>query len=253
MVEGLSPEEIIEWLASNDVTNNPWIRQYGIVDFDDTGSPRSAAFTGSSCFNWKGHITGPNYAIQGNILLGAHILDSMENRFLNTRGTLAEKLMAALQGANMPGADTRCLNEGVSSLSSFIRVAKPSDTLGTYWCDLLVKSTPYGVEPIDSLQILFDQWMNWVGINTNSNDLVSVKIVPNPTKDYIVIDITGLLHEVVVISIYNSFGQQVFEKSHNNLNVDNLSFDLSGFPEGIYILRIESDTKRAVKKITLLK
>ncbi len=51
----------------------------------------------------------------------------MEYRFLNTEGSLAEKLMSALQGAKVPGADTRCLNEGTSSLSAFVRVAKPND------------------------------------------------------------------------------------------------------------------------------
>ncbi|MDA8556722.1 DUF1028 domain-containing protein [bacterium] len=44
-------------------------RQYGVVDYHN-GSSRSAAFTGTSCFDYKNHILGPNYAIQGNILLG---------------------------------------------------------------------------------------------------------------------------------------------------------------------------------------
>ena len=78
MVEGLSPQEIINWLVANDVQNNPAVRQYGIVDTDAQGHPRSAAFTGQNCYNYKNHILGPNYSIQGNILLGQHILDSME-------------------------------------------------------------------------------------------------------------------------------------------------------------------------------
>ena len=56
----------------------------------------------------------------------------MESRFLNTIGSLASKLMSAMQGANVPGADTRCLDEGISSLSSFIRVAKPEDNNDLY-------------------------------------------------------------------------------------------------------------------------
>ena len=156
---GDSPDEIIAWLIANDVQDTPTVRQYGIVDFGPNGSPRSAAYTGVDCMDYKNHIVGPNYAIQGNILLGPEILDSMESRFLNTNGTLAEKLMAAMQGANVPGADTRCLSEGVSSLSAFLRVAKPNDPEFFNSIDLLVGSTPFGVEPIDSLQTLLDNWM----------------------------------------------------------------------------------------------
>jgi len=58
MLEGLSPEEIIDWLVANDVQNLPQRRQYGIVDFDENGHPRSAAFTGTSCMDWKGHHEG---------------------------------------------------------------------------------------------------------------------------------------------------------------------------------------------------
>lgn len=156
---GDSPEQIIYWLTWNDVQSNPTRRQYGIADFDSSGSPRADAYTGINCDDYKNHIIGPYYAIQGNILLGQEILDSMESRFLDEPGGLACKLMAALQGANVAGADTRCLSEGVSSLSSFVRVARPEDTTGTFYMDLAVVETPFGVEPIDSLQTLFDNFM----------------------------------------------------------------------------------------------
>src|SRR5678816_2557711 len=100
--------------------------------------------------DYKNHITGPGYSIQGNILLGPQILDSMEARYLNTSGTLACKLMAALQGAKVVGADTRCISYGISSFSAFIRVARPQDTAGTYILDLTVNTFPGGIEPIDT-------------------------------------------------------------------------------------------------------
>jgi len=126
MLAGDSPADIMSWLRQNDAGLDPTRRQYGAVDYNG-GSPRSAAFTGSNCFDYKDHITGPGYAIQGNILLGQQILDSMEARYLRTEGSLADKLMAAMQGANVVGADTRCTAEGTSSLSAFLRVAKPTD------------------------------------------------------------------------------------------------------------------------------
>jgi len=157
MDSGLSPSEIIELLVENDVGNNPSIRQYGIVDLMNGG--RSAAFTGENCMDYKGHILGPNYTIQGNILLGEHILTQMENNFISTNGPLSDKLMAAMQGANLEGADTRCLEDSISSLSSFIRVAKPNDIIDNIFLDLRVTNTLGQSEPIDSLQTLYDNWI----------------------------------------------------------------------------------------------
>jgi uncharacterized Ntn-hydrolase superfamily protein len=89
MQAGLSPEEIIVWLQTNDAcfsqNFNPAYRQYGIVDLDSIGEPRSAAFTGESADDWKGHITGPNYSIQGNILKGPEVLDSWKRVFWRRR------------------------------------------------------------------------------------------------------------------------------------------------------------------------
>ena len=94
----LSPDEIIDWLYINDACQfgSNEQRQYGIVDLDSMDNPRSAAFTGTNALSYAGHRLGDNYAIQGNILLGPQILDSMEYNFVNTSGPLAKRLMAAL-------------------------------------------------------------------------------------------------------------------------------------------------------------
>jgi len=155
---GYSPEQIIDSLVSNDIQNNPNIRQYGVVDMVNGG--RSAAFSGEDCFDYKGHITGYNYAIQGNILLGEEVLLQMEENFLNTEGTFSEKIMSALQGANIPGADTRCLQYGTSSLSAFIRIAHPNDSPNNLFLDLNINNVSPGIEPINLLQDQFTNWLN---------------------------------------------------------------------------------------------
>ena len=198
MDQGYSPNEIIQLLEENDIQNNPSIRQYGIADLysgiyygmlfeeecleiegavwngnsnsgelgecSDPAISRSASFTGNNCSDWKGHINGINYAIQGNILLSEDILLGIEAGFLNTNGPLDQKLMAAIQGAKVPGADTRCLDEGISTLSAFIRIAKSDDNTN-YYMDLNVNSViPYfnqtgiWIDPVDTLQTLYDQW-----------------------------------------------------------------------------------------------
>jgi len=157
MDQGSSPQEIIDWLVENDAQDNPLIRQYGLVGM--AGGGRNAAYTGENCFDYKNHILGQTYAIQGNILFGQEVLDNMEENFLNNDGPLTHKLMAALQGANIPGADTRCLSYGTSSLSAFIRLAKSGDNEDSLYLDLNVNTVIPGVEPIDSLQTLFDAWV----------------------------------------------------------------------------------------------
>lgn len=158
MLEGLSPAEIINWLKNNDAINRIELRQYGIMDINESGNIRVAAFTGVSCDAYKSHIIGKNYCIQGNILAGQFVLDSMEYAFNRTTGSLAEKLLAALQSAKIPGADTRCFFEGVSSKSAFIRVAKPKDHDGAFFLQLNVNNRPFGKDPIDLLQEKFNVW-----------------------------------------------------------------------------------------------
>ena len=155
MLEGLSPQEIIDWLTANDVENNPTKRQYGIVDLVRHGE--SAGYTGVNCDDYKNHLTGPGYSIQGNILLGSFILDSMKTTFLNTQGALADKLMAALQAAKVVGADTRCAVRGTSSQSGFVKVVRIGDGSSPY-LQIIVPDTPVGTDPIDLVQGKFDDW-----------------------------------------------------------------------------------------------
>jgi uncharacterized Ntn-hydrolase superfamily protein len=248
MVEGLSPQEIIDWLSTHDAQNNPAVRQYGIVDFDSSGHARSAGFTGVNCLDYKNHITGPNYSIQGNILLGQQILDSIESRFLNTEGSFAEKMMAALQGAKVIGADTRCTANGTSSLSAFIRVARTEDLIGGFYCDLNVPSLPAGMEPIDSLQTLFNAWLETViGIDERQSES-EVLIYPNPASDFFIVDSRQLTagsrqsavnsQQSIKIIIHNILGEKIFEMG--SLAGDNrqVKIDISAYQPGIYFVSV---------------
>jgi len=163
MLAGDTPQQIIDWLATpaNDVNNDPSQRQYNIVSLN-SGEPLSAAFTGLNSFDEFIHITGANYAIAGNILISQDVVTDMELAFNNTNGTLAGKLMAALQAAKRVGADSRCESFGISSASAFIRVANLCDmdsSYGNLSMDLNVWIPSGGaiIEPIDTLQTAFDE------------------------------------------------------------------------------------------------
>ncbi len=247
MEERLSPQQIIEWLENNDAQGNPGIRQYGIADLNPiSGIARAASFTGTECFDWKGHLNGPNYAIQGNILLGPAIIDSMEARFLRAEGSLAERLMEALQGANVPGADSRCLSEGVSSLSAFVRVAKPNDEADNFYLDLNVPSTPFGLEPIDSLQLLFDHWLDSINMATAVMEIQesSFSIFPNPAKSHLVIENTAGLKGNFMINMFDSLGNEVLQ---NQLSGGSGQFVFDqNLQSGLYLLKITSTNGKLV-------
>jgi uncharacterized Ntn-hydrolase superfamily protein len=264
---GLSPQQIIDSLVAHDVQNNPGVRQYGIVDFRN-GIPRTAGYTGVNCINYKSHKLGRNYTIQGNILSGQLVLDSMEARFLRTPGTLADKLMAALQGAKMPGADTRCLNQGTSSKSAFLRIARPGDTLGTLYLHLNVNNTAFGVEPIDSLQALYNQWIT-TGVNSIGlivPDVFSLyQNYPNPfnpvTKIKFDIPLSahssvGAIHESPVrLAIYDVSGRLITILAEGIFRPGSYEaqWDASGFPSGVYYYKLETTAFTDVKKMVLVK
>jgi uncharacterized Ntn-hydrolase superfamily protein len=157
---GETPQQIMDWLVANDVSNDPASRQYIAVDLNE-GSPRSAGFTGSGNFDEKIHVTGPNYAIAGNILISEDVVTDMETAFTTSQGSLADRLMAALQAAKRVGADSRCTDFAVSSASAFIRVARSCDKNSDYGqlpidLNVWISNGNNIFEPIDELQSQFD-------------------------------------------------------------------------------------------------
>lgn len=227
---GLSPQQIMDSVQVNDYQNNPSIRQYGAAKLNGS-SALAAAFTGSGCTAYASHRVGPNYAIQGNILLGAQILDSMEARFLNTPGDLACKLMSAMQGANVVGADTRCMNSGNSSLSSFLKVA---DSTG-FTIDLVVPYGPTGFEPLDSLQVLFDNVHTCVtGIHEHAG-VFTVSVFPNPSADDFRISLSRPLQEESIFELYDNQGKLVMKHS---IDKQEMLFSRKNLAGGIYYYRV---------------
>ena len=80
-------------------------RQVGIVDVDGN----AASHTGSACLDWAGGLTGPGYAIQGNILTGAEVVEAVEAAWLASAedAPLGHRLLAALAAGDEAGGDSR--------------------------------------------------------------------------------------------------------------------------------------------------
>ena len=97
-------------------------RQVGIVD----ARGRSDSFTGKLCSAWAGGVAGPGYAIQGNIVAGEAVVKEMERAFLESKGELAVRLLAALVAGQAAGGDKRGMQ------SAALLVVRPSDEYPEY-------------------------------------------------------------------------------------------------------------------------
>jgi uncharacterized Ntn-hydrolase superfamily protein len=98
---GLSAQETLTVLLRGDA--NASSRQVGIVANDGS----SVTYSGPDCNSWAGGRSGPNYAVQGNILTGEPVVVAMEKAFLETKGTLARRMYAALAAGDAAGGDSR--------------------------------------------------------------------------------------------------------------------------------------------------
>jgi uncharacterized Ntn-hydrolase superfamily protein len=249
MRAGDTPIQIINWLAKHDAGGNSSIRQYGIVGFK--GDVVSAAgYTGTNCINYKNHVTGNidgiYYSIQGNILLGQQILDSMEYKFRNATGDIACRLMAALQGANVVGADTRCAPDGTSSLFAFLKVAQPSDTYGNPSFSISLRTHDNTqIEPIDSLQTIFDAQHSCEVTGIKEVAIPELlKVYPNPADNEITIKADpSLIGSQYIIS--DSSGRHV---AIGTISGEIKRLDIQRFAPGLYVLAVGQRHKASFMK-----
>jgi uncharacterized Ntn-hydrolase superfamily protein len=143
--DGHSVQETLDLLLKDDPQREH--RQVGIVD----AKGRTAVYTGSKCFAWAGHRTGPSFSVQGNILVSDGTVAAMEKAFTDTQGMLGERLMRALEEGQKAGGDAR----GMQSAAMLI-VKKGAGYGGTdRYCDLRVDDH---AEPIQELRRIFTVW-----------------------------------------------------------------------------------------------
>ena len=121
-------------------------RQVGILD----ARGQAATFTGSQCMQWAGGRTGPDYACQGNILVGEATVVAMAEAFEETPGGLWDRLVAALAAGQASGGDSRGQQ---SAALLVVREAGGYAGRNDRFIDLRVDDHP---APIKELQRLLD-------------------------------------------------------------------------------------------------
>jgi uncharacterized Ntn-hydrolase superfamily protein len=112
--QGLDPAAVVKRLTDEDPGRDT--RQLAVID----AHGRSAVYTGKHVIDrnadvsdvihlggYAGHITGKNFSVQGNTLASEDVLKNMARAYEHGTGTMAERLMDALDAGQSAGGDTR--------------------------------------------------------------------------------------------------------------------------------------------------
>jgi uncharacterized Ntn-hydrolase superfamily protein len=132
--QGKLPEEVLADLVRDDARKGK--RQLAIIDMKGQSAQRNP-FDADRSGWWWGGLNGRNYACQGNTLNGPEVVIAMSRAYENTKGSLADRLMAALVAGDCAGGDHR------GRLAAGIRVAKPG--VNGYWLELHTDKDPDAV------------------------------------------------------------------------------------------------------------
>ena len=107
LVKGTAPADIIAMLKQDEAIES---RQFGILDMQG----RAAGFSGEKNGKWsldrQGQVSGTpiHYSIQGNILTSNEVVEAAVKAFEAARGSLTDRVMAAMEAADAKGGDSRC-------------------------------------------------------------------------------------------------------------------------------------------------
>ncbi len=105
--KGTDPQQIIEMLSKDPAYQS---RQFGILDLQGRHAGHSGLTNGYVSQDIQGQVPGTEifYSIQGNILRPGEVVPHGVQAFLNTKGAITDRVMAAMEAADGSGGDSRC-------------------------------------------------------------------------------------------------------------------------------------------------
>ena len=122
---GLTPKLAVESLLELDAGRD--VRQLAILDVKGNVH----AYTGKNCIEAAGHIIGDNFSVQANLMEKNTVWPAMQKAFKNSKGSLAERMLIAMEAAQNEGGDIR----GRQSVAILVVKAKST---GNSWEDKVV-------------------------------------------------------------------------------------------------------------------
>lgn len=182
LLAGTHPAQILELLrADPDIER----RQFGIVDMQGRSIGFSGNENGAASLSAQGQVAGTDvhYSIQGNILASDAVVLDAAAALENAGGTLADRVMAAMEAADAAGGDRRCTCEtepvpdapceGRNAHVAYLLEALPDDPVGTSFNDgrytLLLDVTDENIRsdenanPVITLRMRYDRWKEGTG------------------------------------------------------------------------------------------
>ncbi len=133
------------------------------------------------------------------------------------------------------------MNYGVVFRTTSIPTTTYTKTTGTDVLTAKVVSTSSGCYDTTVSEIILITPISTLGLS-NIEERDNLTVYPNPASNHIMISSTELLTD---LSIINTLGQKVYHNSYNQKQVD---IDLSQFPSGMYLLRINDRYARSIVK-----
>lgn len=98
---GQAPDDVAAALLGADAGRQA--RQLHILD----ATGRMAQHTGTECVGWCGAVRGVDVSVAGNMLAGPDVVARTLDAFAAAPGTMAERLLAALEAGEAAGGDKR--------------------------------------------------------------------------------------------------------------------------------------------------
>lgn len=188
--KGTDPKQIIELLGADPAFQS---RQFGIVDLQGRSAGHSGLTNGYVAQDMQGRVPGTDiyYSIQGNILRPGEVVPHAVQAFLDAKGAITDRVMAAMEAADASGGDSRCSCppppadgskppipcDGKTAHVAYILMAEPHDTNGTSHNDgkytMYITVTQPGkspsdrtheihegenLDPVKTLRLRYDVW-----------------------------------------------------------------------------------------------
>ncbi|NLP58435.1 DUF1028 domain-containing protein [Lutibacter sp. B1] len=122
---GLTPKMAVEALLKLDEGRD--VRQLAILD----SKGNVEAYTGKKCIKEAGHFVGNNFSVQANLMDKNTVWPAMAKAFQSSKGSLAERMLIAMEAAQNEGGDIR----GKQSVAILVVKAKGT---GNSWEDKVV-------------------------------------------------------------------------------------------------------------------
>ena len=184
--KGTDPKQIIEMLSADPAFQS---RQFGVVDLQGRAAGHSGLTNGYVAQDIQGQVPSTEifYSIQGNILRPGEVVPRAVKAFVEAKGAITDRVMAAMEAADGGGGDSRCSCpppaadgstptipcDNKTAHVAYILMAEKTDTNGDshndghYTMFIRVAQPDHGplsihegenLNPVKTLRMRYDEW-----------------------------------------------------------------------------------------------